>query len=105
VTYGTYFSQATILDFILEDESIGIRWLKPVQEDTALAGCLPGHLPWDIIRFSCRKGHMVTRPQVVPLFHVQTQTKLGDLGKLWNYGNWEGRRKQGLRLVGGRTTS
>lgn len=55
--WGAYLSQAAVLDFILEDKSIGVRWLKPAQKDTALAGCLPGHLPWDTISLSCGRGH------------------------------------------------
>lgn len=54
--YGAYLSQAAVLDFILEDESVGVRWLKPTQEDTALAGRLPGEFAWNIIGLSCRKG-------------------------------------------------
>lgn len=52
---STYLSQSAVLDFILEDKPIGVRWLKPVQDDTALASCLPGNLPWDAIGLSCKR--------------------------------------------------
>lgn len=63
VFQGTYLPQAAVLDFILEDEAIGVRRLKPVQEDTALAGRLPGHLPWDTIGLSCGRGRQAAQPQ------------------------------------------
>lgn len=63
--WGTYLSQAAVFDFILEDESIGVRGFEPAQEDTALAGCLPGHLPWDAIGFSCGRGQQTVRSQVL----------------------------------------
>lgn len=66
VPWGTYLSQAAVLDFVLEDESVGVRGFKPAQEDTAFAGCLPGHLPWDAIGFSCGRGQQAVRPQVLP---------------------------------------
>lgn len=60
---GTYLPQAAVLDFILEDEAVRVRWLKPAQEDTALAGRLPGHLPWDTISLSCGTGYRAAQPQ------------------------------------------
>lgn len=63
VFQGTYLPQAAVLDFILEDEAIGVRRLKPAQEDTALAGRLPGHLPWDTIGLSCGRGRQAAQPQ------------------------------------------
>jgi len=64
VSRGAYLSQAAVLDFVLQNESVGVRWLKPAQENTALAGCLPGHFSWDTISLSCRRGHQATRLQL-----------------------------------------
>lgn len=62
-SWDTNLSQAAVLDFILEDESVGVWWLKPAQEDTALASCLPLYLPWDTISLSCGRGHQAARSQ------------------------------------------
>lgn len=95
----TYLSQAAVLDFILEDEPIGVRWLKPTQDDTALASCLPGHFPWDAIGLSCRRGHPANRPQAVPLVHAQTQAKLSQSGEFGEVPrSWESGRVNGARL-------
>lgn len=91
---GTYLSQAAVLDFILEDEPIGVRWFKPMQDDTAPASCLPGHLPWDVIRFSCRRGIWQTGHKQFFLLTFKpwlNWAQWGSLEKFHNSGNWEGR--------------
>lgn len=91
VPWCTYLSQAAVLDFIFEDEAVGVWRLQPAQEDTAFAGCLPGHLPWDAVGFSCGRGHQAAPTEVFPVsFMFKPKGQLGGLRKLWDYGNWVG---------------